>query len=591
MPSVHEVSPGYEPSITSGLGSVQQVNSEGHNGTGTSASHQEMLDLGPTTGIDSTRISQQIFDATLILGRNDKVASPLQPLLKRVDLTSGLFKLPVLGRLAHIEDAMHDKTLNSVPTTGGLGHMPFAKRRLLTAKLARSDDALLAAALKKLRNLILFWPEDSKLGRTLLTSAGSVVGEDILQQSIKDCFSGKAVATLVKRASDYTRFAQWMVHHGRGRPLCPKEADLYDYISMLRSSGAGATAGDSFLSAWRFMHHIVGAGGPAAADIVSGRVIGASKDLGSKKRRLRQAPPLTADSVWKLEDLMASDTTPKVRAITGFMLFCIYSCCRFGDGARAFEPTLSQFEHVILVETSCSEYKTATGERRTVLLPLVALGSGLQGSGWALSWMKARRDCGLATILSWAAKSATFGWQERLILGHHLDEETRMTVTYSRDAIASTMVKVFRMLETVRDGVFNPDASRAERIAMATGMHELAAGLPAKSDLEIELDAQLRHDREHSKLGESDIDEDEIHGEALEIPHEAKAVSRSVFPPVEQQHCVVHKLSGIVHCKETSDSLLCGRHLSVNMKPIDFPWDEREAHEFCEQCNKALYRA
>eukprot|EP00435_Cladocopium_sp_Y103_P004728 s2759_g1.t1 len=414
---------------------------------------------------------------------------------------------------------------------------------------------------------------------------------------------------------------------------------------MLRNSGAGATAGESFLSAWRFMHHIVGAGGPAAVDIVSGRVIGASKDLGSKKRRLRQAPPLTADSVWKLEDLMASNTTPKVRAIAGFMLFCIYSCCRFGDGARAFEPSLSQFEHVILVETSCSEYKTATGERRAVLLPLVALGSGLQGSGWALSWMKARRDCGLvgmrylmpadsedgsrwldrrmttaegsywlkdllamtgmseaeasefsthslkATILSWAAKSATFGWQERLILGHHLDEETRMTVTYSRDAIASTMVKVFRMLETVRDGVFNPDASRAERIAMATGMHELAAGLPPKSDLEMELEAQLRRDRENSQLGESDIDEDEIHGGALKIPHEAKAISRSVFPPVEQQHCVVHRLSGIVHCKETSDSLLCGRHLSVNMKPIDFPWEEREAHEFCEQCNKALYRA
>ena len=59
---------------------------------------------------------------------------------------------------------------------------------------------------------------------------------------------------------------------------------------------------------------------------------------------------------------------------------------------------------------------------------------------------------------------------------------------------------------------------------------------------------------------------------------------------MESAHCVVHRLSGIVHCMETSDSLLCGRRMSLNMKPIDFPWEERATHEFCEQCNKALYR-
>ena len=53
----------------------------------------------------------------------------------------------------------------------------------------------------------------------------------------------------------------------------------------------------------------------------------------------------------------------------------------------------------------------------------------------------------------------------------------------------------------------------------------------------------------------------------------------------------VHKLSGIVHGKETTDSLFCGRVLSTNMRPVDFPWSEREAHEFCEQCNRALHRA
>ena len=592
----------------------------------------------------SNRIAQQVFDATLILGRNEKMLPAVQVGVPKLDLVSDLFRLPALGRLAHIENAMHDETLNRQASTGLSGPLPFTRRRLLTAKLAKSDDELLTSALRKLRNLVLYWPEDSKLGRALLTSAGAVVGEDVLQQSLKDCFAGKAVATLVKRSADFTRFAEWMIQSERGRPLNPTEADLYGYISMLRATGAGATAGESFLPAWRFMVHTVGAGLTVNNDLISGRVLGASKDMVAKKRTLHQAPPLTADMVWKLEDLMTAPISQRFKAILGFLLFCLYSCFRFGDGARAHEPNLSQFQHIILVETACSEYKTATGERRAVLLPLVALGSGLSGSGWALSWMAARRASGLtgkaflmpadaensdhwldrrmttaegsywlkdllvlaglkepeasgfsthslkATLLSWAAKSATFDLQERLILGHHLDEETKMAVTYSRDAIAATMVKVYRMLETVRQGIFDPDASRAERIAMATGLDHLATNLPEKNEMELDLEERLQKEMERAGQCETDVDEDGAEIQPVKIPEESQSGTRSDFPPVESDHCVVHRLSGIVHCMETSDSLLCGRRMSLNMKPIDFPWEDRATHEFCEQCNKALYR-
>ena len=42
------------------------------------------------------------------------------------------------------------------------------------------------------------------------------------------------------------------------------------------------------------------------------------------------------------------------------------------------------------------------------------------------------------------------------------------------------------------------------------------------------------------------------------------------FPPVESAHCVVHRLEGIVHCRGTTDSLLCGRRMSLNMNPLIF---------------------
>ena len=393
------------------------------------------------------------------------------------------------------------------------------------------------------------------------------------------------------------------------------------------------------------MQYTVGAGANGTPDIVSGRVRGASKDLMAKKRKLQQAPPLPAEVVWKLEGLMTERIQPKIKAILGFMLFCMFSCSRFADAARAQRPVISQFQHVILVESSSSEYKTASGERRSVLLPLVALGTGLSGTGWALSWMSARRQCGLgasdcmmpadsesqnswlerrmttaegsywlkdlltmtgmtegeaslysthslkATVLSWAAKSSTFGWQERLVLGHHLDEETKMAVVYSRDAIAAVMVKVLRMLETIRQGIFDPDASRAERIAMATGLTQLPDNLPEQNDMERELERRLACDQENSQVIESDIEEENIVEKPIKIPGEPEMLARSSFPPIELDQCVVHKLSGIVHGKETTDSLLCGRALSTNMRPVDFPWSERDAHEFCEQCNRALHRA
>ena len=183
------------------------------------------------------RIAQQVSDATLILGRNEKMLRAVQVGVHKLDWVSDLFRLPALGRLAHIENAVQDETLN---------------------RLAKSDDDLLTSALRKLRNLVLYWPEDSKLGRALLTSAGAVVGEDVLQPSLKDGFAGKAVATLVRRAADFTRFAEWMIQSGRGRPLNPTEADLYGYISVLRSTGAGA-------------------GQAVNNDLISGRVLGASK--------------------------------------------------------------------------------------------------------------------------------------------------------------------------------------------------------------------------------------------------------------------------------------------------------------------------
>ena len=74
------------------------------------------------------RIAQQVFDATLILSRNEKMLPAVQVGVPKLDLVSDLFRLPSLGRLAHIENTMHDETLNRQATTGLSGPLPFILR-------------------------------------------------------------------------------------------------------------------------------------------------------------------------------------------------------------------------------------------------------------------------------------------------------------------------------------------------------------------------------------------------------------------------------------------------------------------------------
>ena len=84
-------------------------------------------------------------------------------------------------------------------------------KRLIASRFAQSDDALLSGALRKLRTIILFCPGDSQLGRALVSKAGSLIAEYVLQKSLKDSVSGKAVSTVVKRVSDYNKFAEYLV--------------------------------------------------------------------------------------------------------------------------------------------------------------------------------------------------------------------------------------------------------------------------------------------------------------------------------------------------------------------------------------------
>ena len=127
----------------------------------------------------------------------------------------------------------------------------FASKRLMAAKMVRSDDELRVSAMRKLRNIVL-----------------------------------------VKRVSDYNRFSLWQVHERHHRPLNPTEEDFFQYVQHLQETGSGPTAAAAFLKSWGFMKSVAGAGWKINQDLFSGRVRGVVQKAFAGKRSLLQAPPI-----------------------------------------------------------------------------------------------------------------------------------------------------------------------------------------------------------------------------------------------------------------------------------------------------------
>ena len=595
------------------------------------------------------RIDQQVTDAALRLGRHDTFEMPWTKMrFKPYDnlmTPAKLFRLPVLGRFDR-PVPLSDKSAGTI-SSGWVGDMPFAGRRLLAARMAKTDDCLKMNALKRLRNIVLFHPEDSQLGRSMLNKAGSLVGEDELQKSLSDCVSGKAVGTLVKRVTDFNRFALWQVETNCSRPLNPSESDFYGYLQFLQRSGAAATAGASFLKSWNFMRFTIGAQPDSGVTLISGRIRGISSDMYARKRKLQQAPPLPVDFVYNMERYMHESDDDRMKTIVGFFLFCVYSCARFADAAKASPKALEfqQGERLTLVEVMVSDYKTATGERKAVLLPLIAIGTGLRNYSWAQAWKVARRRCGAdqsewlmpadsqthsawlqrrmttaegsywlkdvlvmlgmepleavkfsshsmkSTCLSWAAKAGSMTVQERLWLGHHQSNESKMAITNARDVLAQVLTKLKRILDSIKAGLFDPDLSRVERVEQATGMTVVEPNFPERSPEELAVMHQLEVEREHEELHpyESDVESQAaLEDDPIDLPCADPIESRPEFPDIDLATCLRHRISGIVHVRVADSILACGRSITLNLSEIDESLVQKQQLELCEQCRRGI---
>ena len=535
-----------------------------------------------------------IFNAALLNSRKPEIRLPWeesfgQYIFGRETLETLDTSLDRSVRRRILQDDMAPEKHSEVKEWQGL--RPFESRRLLAARLYKSDDHLQSLALKRMRSIVLFHPEDSQLGRSLITASGELVGEDELRRTFMDAFRHKAVGTMAKRTVTLYRFATWQVKINKGRPLAPTERDLYTYLDHLRAQGAGATSGAAFIQTWNFCCATVGVDGMG---LISGRTRGVAHDMFLGKRMLKQAPPLSVDTMMRMQKLVCESEDPKLATVAGFMLFCAYASSRFSDAAKAGALRVERHMHIFVGECDTGSYKTAiTKEKQTTFLPLMALGSCLYHLAWLKAWESARGASGAsrskflmpadsagndewldramttaegslwlrdilvstgmdateaeafsthslkATCLSWAAKAGSLSPEELLLMGHHSPQGEKSRLVYSRDALADVMVKLWRVVDSIRKGHFEPDASRAKRIAMATGL-QVPDGLLAEETVPEE-----PHEDDASDVSQVG----DLANDGMDCPAPDVSVPKPRVLDVDPEHCVRHILSGFVHVK------------------------------------------
>ena len=326
-----------------------------------------------------------LFEQSLLELRNQRICLPWERGIHGLVFGSrtpreSILPLPVLSHPSPL-DSKPD--LSTLPTAT----QAFAVQRARLAKLVKSDDAIRFEALRKVKVMTLYDPDASVLGRSLSAEAALLSDDKAMFKSFEDTFAPKATSTLVKRAASMWRFFEFCVENGFGSPLKAREREVYAYVQHLKEDGA-PTSGQAFLESWTFFSVNLGFRRRPEESPMSGRIKGAVSMLLGQKRKLIQAAPLTVQMIKALERIVLKPPLAHWRVIAGHILFCMGSSARFSDTIHLESLVCQQEQGVSLLEAASTSYKTGTGEKKSVLLPLLSLGRFILDEAWGPVWVQ-----------------------------------------------------------------------------------------------------------------------------------------------------------------------------------------------------------
>jgi len=198
------------------------------------------------------------------------------------------------------------------------------------------------------------------------------------------------------------------------------------------------------------------------------------------------------------------------------------------------------------------------------------------------------------TLLSWCAK---FGipLATRRKLGGHAKARDKSVLAYSRDELSEPLRDLRRVMDAVRQGSFDPDASRSGLWKSAAVPEDGAedeepggvvdAGPAVVDPLEL-FEGQAS---QHSDKDEAATEGDDVEGERDQDTNSSSEPDQSSSEEPEDPDAVhfVNVLTGKHHIAHEADEekLKCGKlRSSRNLRPADFSAAFSLAAERCKGC-------
>ena len=113
--------------------------------------------------------------------------------------------------------------------------------------------------LAKWLDLVLMYPQESKLGRLLLDCAERHEDDRKVLRLVEDWLARKSTSTLQTRASSFALFVAFFRKYIGDEPIIPiEEEHVYSYIDFLCSSQKPPTRAHTFLSTLTFVANVFG---------------------------------------------------------------------------------------------------------------------------------------------------------------------------------------------------------------------------------------------------------------------------------------------------------------------------------------------
>ena len=495
------------------------------------------------------------------------------------------------------------------------------------------QEAKMDVSLKRWFDIISQFPDVHETVKQLYLVAG--LPEQL--RMLRDILAGKAPSTLTKRANAMIRYIEKL---REARIAVPgDEAFLYNYFCELREAGVPLSRLRALVESIRFTEFVFGIDG-LCQKLLSKRCLGASRRTGETVTK--QSDPFTVKQLTCLHKVVHDDTEMFWdRLVCGAALVATYTRSRWMDMQHADEIVLDPNELCsVFIELKIKEFKTRKANAwRGGTMAAVGPALGVVQGNWIKAWWALRvqlnapvnagfplmpapdmdgeptirprtttefgkwirmildRDDLLtpdarvsshsckATMLSYLAK---FGASipDREILGGHTGR-MKSVLTYSRDSLAAPLRVLDSMLEQIRGGHFDPNASRSgmllTKVKQETVVIEDDFGFDLVADDQTALDEEAGAEPGSGSDTSSDSEEEQVVG-----THAARMVCAP--KPPDGTQLLQHPKSRMLHLIQDGYKryLMCGRKVemangSLYKPPASLRWDT----PCCSHCWRA----